>query len=61
MIDAANASCCHENSNSSLSDGILISEMVTDLTHRILMIGIILKGQWGFSISKVLMMRQGEN
>lgn len=44
MIDAANASCCHENSNSSLSDGILISEMVTDLTHRILMIGIILKG-----------------
>lgn len=28
----------------SLSDGILISEMVTDLTHGILMIGIILKG-----------------
>lgn len=45
MIDATNASWCHENSNSSsLSDDILISEMVTDLTHRILIIGIILKG-----------------
>lgn len=33
MIDATNASWCHENSNSSsLSDAILISEMVTDLT-----------------------------
>lgn len=53
MIDAANASCCHErNSNSSLSDGILISEMVTDLTHRILMIGIILRDSGDFQSLK---------
>ena len=45
MIDATNASWCHENSNSSnLSDAILISEMVTDLTYMVLIVGIILKG-----------------